>query len=75
MEGERVDCMNIEEHFLPEDITKASEEYWSILELMTKIMTLINEGELESAKHHSFDLTLSLHRLTNLSISKYTLHQ
>jgi len=63
--------MNIEEHFLPEDITKASEEYWSILELMTKIMTKINNGELETAKHYSTDLAMALQKLTKLSSERY----
>ncbi len=67
--------MNIEQHFLPEHISEASEEYWRVVGLMKIIMENISEGELYQAKHISTDLTLSLHKLTKLSSEKYKLIQ
>ncbi|WP_121615249.1 hypothetical protein [Virgibacillus halodenitrificans] len=63
--------MKLENHFLPEDISDASKEYWAVLDLMAAIMRKINDSDIEIAKHFSIDLTKSLHELTKLSDKKY----
>ncbi|MYL45017.1 hypothetical protein GLV94_05130 [Virgibacillus halodenitrificans] len=63
--------MKLENHFLPEDISDASKEYWAVLDLMAAIMRKINDGDIEIAKHFSIDLTKSLHELTKLSGKRY----
>lgn len=65
--------MKLHKHFLPEDIRHASEEYWCVMDLLTEIMTKLQNGEMESAKHRSIDLTKSLHELSMLSGKKYTI--
>ncbi|MDY7044397.1 hypothetical protein RVS70_09285 [Virgibacillus sp. M23] len=63
--------MNLEKHFLPDDIKRASEEYWCVMDLLSMIMKLTNEGNIAKAKHLSTDLTKSLHALERMSSKKY----
>lgn len=63
--------MNLEKHFLPDDIKRASEEYWCVMDLLSMIMKLTNEGNIAKAKHLSTDLTKSLHELERMSSKKY----
>ncbi|MGX9931990.1 hypothetical protein PD280_06290 [Virgibacillus salarius] len=63
--------MNLEKHFLPNDIKRASEEYWCVMDLLSMIMKLTNEGNIARAKHLSTDLTKSLHELEQMSSKKY----
>lgn len=63
--------MKLHKHFLPQDLPQASKEYWCFKDLLLKITTEIENGNIEKAKHHSLDLTRSLHELSRLSAKKY----
>ncbi|MGJ9460074.1 hypothetical protein [Oceanobacillus sp. CF4.6] len=62
--------MKLEQHFLPNDISEASKEYWCALDLLCMTMANLEEGNIEKAKSLSVDLLNSLHGLTNMSEKK-----
>lgn len=62
--------MNFPEHFLPPDISKASEEYWRTVELLTITLNNLQEGDMETAKHCSIGLLKSIHELSKLNTKK-----
>jgi len=63
--------LNLEKHFLPLDIKKASEEYWRTMDLLSITMEHIQQGDIETAKHYSIDLLLSIHKMSKMSSEKY----
>lgn len=63
--------MNFTKHFSPLDISKASEEYWCAMDLLSNIMTKLQQGEIEAAKQRSIDLLKSIHELSKMSSEKY----
>ncbi|CDQ41475.1 hypothetical protein [Virgibacillus salexigens] len=67
--------MKLENHFLQADISKASEEFYRSLGLLSSIMNHVNEGNLSKAKHLSTDLTMSLHKMEKMSSDKYNADQ
>ncbi|MFC2948570.1 hypothetical protein [Virgibacillus sediminis] len=62
--------MKIEDHFLPEDIKRASEEYWCVMDLLSDVMDNVFAGDIEMAKHRSIDLLKSIHELSKMSDKK-----
>jgi len=71
MESKGMDCMNLQKHFLPKDIKKASEEYWRTMDLLSCTMEHIQSGDIDTAKHHSIELLLSIHKMSKMSSKKY----
>ncbi|WP_121605423.1 hypothetical protein [Virgibacillus sp. Bac332] len=63
--------MNFETHFLKEDISKASEEHWRILNLLTHTAESVYSGDLDKAKNLSTHLLISIRNLADMSSEKY----
>ncbi|MEN2765800.1 hypothetical protein [Ornithinibacillus xuwenensis] len=62
--------MKLHQHFLPQDLKQASEEYWCVVDLLEVITKDIQKGDIELAKHRSTDLTRSLHEMSQLAHKK-----
>ncbi|WP_188453767.1 hypothetical protein [Virgibacillus oceani] len=62
--------MKLHNHFLKDDISKASEEYWRAMEALSNTMTLMNQGRISEAKHVSIGITKALHEQEKLTDKK-----
>lgn len=62
--------MNLREHFLERDLTKASQEFKCVKDCLELVVENIEKGDMDKAKHHSIDLLKSLHEMTNMSFEK-----
>lgn len=62
--------MRLHEHFLKDDLDKASEEYHCFKDCLSLMVTHIEDGNIELAKQRSIDVTKSLHELSKLADKK-----
>lgn len=70
MEIERVDLMELHEHFLEPDLKQASIHYSCFKDCLLRVSSHIDQGEMESAKHRATDMLKSLHELSKLNDKK-----
>ncbi|WP_106494931.1 hypothetical protein [Lentibacillus sp. Marseille-P4043] len=63
--------VKLEKQFLPDDIYRASQEYWCSLDLQCMIAEKLVSGDFDAAKNMSIDLTKSLHELSKMSDKKH----
>lgn len=71
MESKGMDGMKFEKHFLPNDISQASSEYWCAMDMLTRTLEKLQAGNIEGAKQDSTDLLKSIHELSKMSSEKH----
>ncbi|WP_200411338.1 hypothetical protein [Virgibacillus salexigens] len=63
--------MNLEKHSLPEEASKAGEEYFRVLGLLNETALNLLDDDLEQARIHSTKLLNSIDYLVDMSNKKY----
>jgi len=62
--------MNLHEHFLQQDLVRASKEYKSYKDCMKHVQADMEKGDIETAKHYTIDMLRSIQELSKLSDKK-----